>query len=154
MLRSLVGNLFGTPTAVRDAMGTARELLDDAWYTDAEKAENKATERKHAQGFIIEWLQATTGSRLARRVLAIAITGTWLSMKWLSWFFSFLAIWAGKRREQLIESSDLAEAHAVEMTAAVMLILGFYFAAPYMGDIAKSAIQKFGQSNGIQKPQS
>jgi len=31
------------------------------------------------------------------------------------------------------------------MTGAVMLILSFYFAAPYMGDVVKGALDRFGK---------
>jgi hypothetical protein len=147
-MSSLLGNLFGAPKAVEQAMGVAKELLDDAWYTGEEKAADRAEARREAQGLIVDWLRATTGSRLARRVIAFAITGTWLAMKWISWLFSFAAVWAGQRRDQLLQSSHLAEAQAAEMTAAVMLILGFYFAAPYMGELARGALQKFSKTPG------
>ena len=34
--------------------------------------------------------------------------------------------------------------YAHEMNGAMMLILGFYFAAPYMGSIVEGAMKKFG----------
>ena len=58
---------------------------------------------------------------------------------------SLAAIWvsdgaAGK----LADSTVILDGRIDTMTPAVMLILGFYFAAPYMGDLAKGALQKFG----------
>lgn len=144
---SFFGRLFGAPEAVDRAMGAAERLLDDAFYTGEEKAKDKAAAVQRAQEVTLRWVESTEGSRLARRVLAFAITFTWLGMKMLSWLFGFLAVWAGKRHDQLIESANLAQANATEMTAAVMLILGFYFAAPYMGDLAKGALQKFSAAN-------
>jgi hypothetical protein len=50
-------------------------------------------------------------------------------------------------------ASDAAKLHAAgaviggraeSMNGAMMLILGFYFAAPHMGKLAESALQRFG----------
>ena len=67
---------------------------------------------------------------------------------------SFLAIWVdpaipadgGASTAQLMQASAaLIDGRTERMTGAVMLILGFYFAAPYMGDLAQGALERFGK---------
>ena len=49
---------------------------------------------------------------------------------------------------KLIAASAVINESAQQMNGAVMLILGFYFAAPHMGDIAKVDMQRFGKQKG------
>lgn len=140
------GRLFGTDRAVEKVVDTATTLLDEAFYTDEEKAVSRAEARREAQGMVVEWMNATSGSRLARRVIAFMITGTWLFQHTMSTLMLSISVWTTDRSltGKLMGSSELLDARSAEMQSAVLLILGFYFAAPYMGDIAKSALTKFG----------
>jgi hypothetical protein len=151
---SFLGKVFGSDEALGKVVDTAKELLDEAFYTDQEEAAAKAVARDKAQGMVIEWIKASTGSRLARRMIALAITGTWLSMFLFATLMSFLAIWVdpaipadgGASTAQLMQASAaLIDGRTERMTGAVMLILGFYFAAPYMGDLAQGALERFGK---------
>lgn len=153
---SFLGKLFGADEALEKVIDTADKvvgmtgnLIDEAFDTDQEKAERKAAAAARAQSMVVEWVEASTGSRLARRVIAFAITGVWLGLKMFALGVSTLAVWANKETtvERLGETATLAQAGYTDMTPAVMLILGFYFAAPYMGDLAHAALEKFGKSN-------
>jgi hypothetical protein len=150
---SFIGKLFGSDKALEKGVDTATGLLDEAFYTDQEEAADKAAARDRAQGMVVEWIEASTGSRLARRAIALAITGTWLSMFIFATILSFAAIWVstdvpdgGASTAQLMQASAaLIDGRTERMTGAVMLILGFYFAAPYMGDLAEGALKRFGK---------
>jgi hypothetical protein len=144
---SFIGKLFGSDQALGKIVDTAKDLVDESFYTDQEQAKAKAGEA--ARGMVIDWVAASTGSRLARRFIAFSITGTWLAMYWLSTTLSIAAVWAEDELSlsQLQQSSAIADAAGQQMVSAVMLILGFYFAAPYMGDIASVALKKFGNDN-------
>lgn len=148
---SIFGKLFGTDSAVEKTIDTAGGLLDKAFYTDQEKAADRSEARREVQAMVIRWMEATTGSRLARRILAIAITFTWLSLFLTATIISVAAIFVTEGA-RLIQASELLDTRSETMTPAVMLILGFYFAAPYMGDLAKGALEKFGNGNR-NKPQ-
>jgi hypothetical protein len=50
--------------------------------------------------------------------------------------------------EKFVTSADVIGGYAENMNGAMMLILGFYFAAPYMGDMTKSALNKFSKPAG------
>jgi|TARA_B110000908_G_C10165142_1_gene407987 hypothetical protein len=146
---SFIGKLFGSDQALGKIVDTAKDLVDESFYTDQEEAEDKAKAGEAARGMVIDWVAASTGSRLARRLIAFSITGTWLAMYWLSTTLSIAAVWAEDELSlsQLQQSSVIADAAGQQMVSAVMLILGFYFAAPYMGDIASVALKKFGNDN-------
>ena len=141
---SFLGKLFGSDKALDKVIDTASSLLDEAFYTDQEEAVDKASARTEAQAMVIKWMEASTGSRLARRVIAFAITGTWLSMYWLTAMTAIAGVWATDKAEKLKASGLIMDAAADVMISPVMLILGFYFAAPYMGDLAKGALARFG----------
>lgn len=139
-----LGKLFGTSDAVKEIIDAGARIADEFHYSDEEKAEDKAAATTEARRMVLEWMANTQGQNLSRRIIALSITGTWLLTHMISTSFAFGAIWAGKRQEQMVDSSALLDARLDGMTGAVMLILGFYFAAPYMGDIAKGALDRFG----------
>lgn len=147
---SFLGKLFGSDDALAKVVDTASDLLDEAFYTKEEQAADRAAARDKAQGMVIEWIQSSTGSRLARRLIALSITGTWLLMYVIASLMSFFSVWSAPFADRLTASSQLLDARSETMVPPVMIILGFYFAAPYMGDMAKAALEKFGKT-GVNK---
>ena len=91
---------------------------------------------------VVDWMKNTQGQNLARRLLALSISGVWLSMWVASALVSMAAVFVNDSGTmtalKLGAVSDIAQANAGEMNAPVMLILAFYFAAPHMGDVAKA----------------
>lgn len=141
---SWLGKLFGTDAATEKVISTASGLLDNAFYTDQEEARDKAEMAKETHQFILKWLEATTGSRLARRVLAFNVAGIWSVQYLATQILSLVAIWSDDPK-RLEASVKVLENSMEQTTAALMLVLGFYFAAPYLGDIASVALKKFGK---------
>jgi hypothetical protein len=147
---SFFGKLFGTDAAADNIINRGFDLVDKSFYTKQEQGEAALKAEAEARGLIVEWLQATTGSRLARRALAFMITGTWLFMYIAATLLSFAAVWVNDTLTgaRLTASTTLLDGRIETMTSPVMLILGFYFAAPYMGDLARGALEKFGKGKG------
>lgn len=146
-----LGKLFGSDTAVSKTIDTARHIVDEAFYTDEEEANDKAAATTEARGFLVRWLEATTGSRLARRVLALSTTGVWLLQYVLAGLCSFIGVFTtGELTAKLNTAAAMLDARANMMIEPVMLILAFYFAAPHMGEFAKSILSRW-QQRGIQK---
>ena len=142
---SWLGKLFGGSEATTTIIDQTFGLIDKSFYTKQEQGEALAKAESEARQMTIEWLQSTSGSRLARRVLAFMITSVWLFMFLLSTFASIVAIWSGEiNAENLREMTAILDGRIDTMTPAVMLILGFYFAAPYMGDMARGALERLG----------
>ena len=142
---SLLAKIFGADKAVEGAINSAKVLVDEAFYTREEEASDKAKATTEARGVLVKWLEATSPSRLARRVLALSITGVWLSLFVMATFLDLAAIWFAEKATQLTASAVLVDGRTETMTSPVMLILGFYFAAPYMGDVAKTALERMGK---------
>lgn len=142
MLGSLVGKLFGDNKAIEAGITTVANGLDKLVYTDQEKAEAHALAVTEARSMLVNWMEATQGQKLARRIIALSITFVWLFMYLSSMFISVVAVWVDDAVNYR-ESAKIIGGYADSMNGAVMLILAFYFAAPHIGDIIKPAMEKF-----------
>lgn len=108
--------IFGTPATVEKAVDGVVNGVDAMFFTDEEKsrANLQLLEAK------IEFYRATQGSRLARRVLAFMVVGTWLSMILFGLTMNAIGF---------TELSDHAYNVATEtLGTPVAIIIGFYFA--------------------------
>lgn len=140
---SFWGKLFGTDEAIKSAVGAVKDGLDALVYTDEEKASDAAKERSEARSMLVEWMQATQGQNLARRLISLAITGVWLLQYIVATFASSLAVFWMSQAEKLNKLAEIQVETANTMSGPVMLILAFYFAAPHMGDFAQAIIGTF-----------
>ena len=141
---SWVGKLFGSDKAAEKLIDTVSSGIDKAFYTSEEKAEDRAIARREGHAFIIEWLKSTTGSRLARRVIALIVTCMWTLQYLTAQLLLIIAVWSDTP-EPYRDSARIIGENIDQSTGAMMLILGFYFAAPHMGAIAEAALNKFGK---------
>ena len=141
---SFWGKLFGTEKALTGIVDGVTNGLDALVYTDEEKAAAAADDRSEARKMVVGWMAATQGQNLARRLIALSITGVWLSMYLVSVLCAMAAVFTNG--DGINEVGIIAKSAATDMNPAVMLILAFYFAAPHMGDIAKAVSGRFTQS--------
>ena len=140
----ILGKLLGTDKAVTNIIDTVGRVVDEFHYSGEEKAADKAKAVSEGRAMIVEWLQSTTGSRLARRIIALSFTFIFLLMHMISTTMIVASGWVeAARSKQLVASSQVLDERLVSMTGAMMLILAFYFAAPHMGAIVQGAMQKF-----------
>ena len=156
---SFWGRLFGSSESIDKIVDHAASGLDKLWYTDEEKSEDAAKRRTESLSFFIEWLRATQGQNLARRFIAISSTLMWLTMYFISWTLEALSPWFSGQAVLVIDgekievttgylmslSAESINGYAVTMNGAMMLILGFYFAAPHLDKIVGHAIERFGE---------
>ncbi len=147
---SFWGKLFGTEKALTGIVDGVTNGLDALVYTDEERAADAAADRSEARKMVVGWMAATQGQNLARRLIALSITGVWLSMYLVSVLCAMIAVFTNAdgvvTAEKVSQVGVIAKSAAMDMNPAVMLILAFYFAAPHMGDIAKAVTGKFTQS--------
>lgn len=149
---SFFGKLFGSEKAMDTMVTGASNALDKLWYTDEEKADAAQQSNREIRQMVVNWMQSTQGQNLARRFIALLITSVWLLQKVVSMGLSIASVWVDPTvSEKLIESATVINSASGDMTSAMMLILGFYFAAPHMGSIAEAALKRFGGSN-LNKP--
>lgn len=137
-----LGRLFSSNTALEKGVDAAIKGVDAVFYTEEEKATDRKETLKQVGKLVVEWMTASQGHRLARRLIAVSITFTWILMYVLCGFMSVVAAFVEKP-QSFRDSGEELYNYATSMNGAVMLILGFYFAAPYMGDLVKSAVTKF-----------
>jgi len=147
-MANLLSRIFGTDKALESAVDGVTKGLDALVYTDEEKAQAASQDRAEARALLVQWLEATSGQHLARRLIAVSITTVWLLQYIFSWLALTIAVFAeGPMQDQLNKASELTTQHANGMTGAVMLILSFYFAAPHMDKIVGVALDRFGNRN-------
>jgi len=148
---SFFGKLFGTEKALAGIVDGVTNGLDMLVYTDEEKAGDAAKDRSEARQMVVQWMASTQGQNLARRLIALSITGTWLGLHLLTALIGSAAAFTNDvgvvTAEKLHEVVEIIKSvSSMEASPAVMLILAFYFAAPHMGDIAKAVTGKFTKS--------
>lgn len=146
---NFLGKLFGTEKAITSVVDGVSKGLDALVYTDEEKAIAAAQERSEARQMLVGWMAATQGQNLARRLIALSITGVWLLQYVIAQVTYSISIFVTGAEEKLQTLSEFLRQGASDMNSAVMLILAFYFAAPHMGDIAKAITGKF--TNNVNK---
>ena len=137
------GKMLGSDKTIEKSIDTVSSGIDALFYTDEERANDGAKERAQARQSLIKWLDATQGQNLARRILALVITGVWLLMYLAATILAVCALWS-THADQLKAGAKIIGERATEMNGAMMLILGFYFAAPHLGSIVNVAMKKFG----------
>jgi hypothetical protein len=152
--------IFGTEKFVEKGLSMIESAGDKLWYTDEEKADDRAKKGEQVRAFMVNWMESTKGQNVARRMLAVGITFVWLSMYIIGTIMGVVAPWldstvsvnamgvviegAMSTYSKLMASSVALDAKADKMSGAVMLILAFYFAAPHMDKIVVGALEKFG----------
>lgn len=140
---NLLSTIFGKSDIVKEGLAMLRDTGDSLIYTDEEKAKDQADRVAAERNIIINWMDTTKGQNLARRLLALIITSVWLFMYIISATLNIVAIWI-TNPDNIKESAIVIGNYAEQMTGAMMLILAFYFAAPHMGKIVDSALNRFG----------
>lgn len=143
----LLGRLFGSDKAFSKVADHAAAGLDKLIYTDEEKSDVVAADRSEARQMLIEWLRHTQGQNLARRVIAFMIAGVWLMQFMAAQLLAIYSTWADPEiLDKLRETATILSDNANQMNGAMMLLLGFYFAAPHLDKIISPAMQKFGKT--------
>ena len=142
---SLIGRILGTDEAIKAGIDTVASGLDALVYTDEEKAQDHAKAVTEARSMLVGWMEASQGHRLARRIIALSITFSWLALVLVTLGLGALSI-VFESTQEFAQIAEITSDSMESMQGAVMLILAFYFAAPHIGDIVKPAMDKFSKS--------
>lgn len=142
---SAIGRIFGTDKAAESLVNNVAKGFDKLVYTSEEKAEAHARDVSEARSMVIEWMKTTSGQNLARRVLAFFVAGIWGLFYLASAGVGVGAVWVSDPEavKNLTETGRVLGEYANQMNGAMMLILGFYFAAPHLGKVVDTAMAKF-----------
>lgn len=137
----LISRIFGSEKALSATIKGVTNGLDALVYTDEERATDAKEERKQARQMIVGWMEKTQGQNLARRFIAMVVTLIWAVQYVLAMAMDAAAVWITD--ERLTQSADSIRAGGESVTGAMMLVLAFYFGAPYAGQIIGGAMDKF-----------
>lgn len=137
-MMSLLGRLFGSTNAGEAVLNGAVDAVDKIWYTEEEKAEDVAKAKTEAFSVYREWLESTSGSRVARRLLAMGAFGIWSLQHLSAMMFQLIAIW--KVDPKFTEAATVLGDVASSNNALVGLVFAFYFGGPVLVDATKGAV--------------
>ncbi len=134
--------MFGSGDAAEQVVGHIASGVDSLFYTDQEEASDKAQARREGYAVYMEWLKSTSGSRVARRLIALLVTGIWAIEHIASVICGTVAIWSADKAPY-IEASDMFARHATENNTLVGVVLLFYFGGPAAIDGVKGLVSKW-----------
>ena len=142
-MRGWLGKIFGTERALESVVDSVSSGLDKLNFSDQEKAEFN----KKMSCVVVDWVSSSSGQNRTRRFLAISITFVWLLQYIFAMVSSAVAPWIDPSSSLLLmKSVGAVGSYADGMTGAMMLILGFYFAAPHIGSFVGAAMDKFSKT--------
>ncbi|MBA1446519.1 MAG: hypothetical protein M3H12_14500 [Chromatiales bacterium] len=137
-----LGSLFGTAKAGETIVEGISNAADKLFYTDEEQAEDAAKARTEGFGVYMAWLESTSGSRLARRVIALMVTGIWATEHMMSVALGSYAVFATDPVKWERVSAMLA-GNATENNALVGVVLLFYFGGPAAMEGVKGLVDRW-----------
>lgn len=139
-----LGNMFGTASAAERVIDNVSKGIDKLWYTEEEKSEDRMKAVKEGNAVYMEWLRSTMGSRVARRFIAVVVTVLW-ALQWLaSLILSVAAVWVDPSLvDPMLASAEIVQTSGIEITGAMMVVLGFYFLGNKADGFIKVALEKF-----------
>jgi hypothetical protein len=142
-----IKRMMGSQSAVDKAIDGLYNGLDKLVYTGEEKAEDQRMATQQAREMALKWMDATQGQNIARRFLAMSLTMLWGAIFGAQVLLSSVAPWCAEETTlKIMVSVDALNQASDQLTGAMMLILGFYFAAPHLSKIAPLAMARFGKT--------
>ena len=140
---SFLGKLFGTDKAGEKLVDGATSAIDKIWYTEEEKAEDAAQAKREAAAVYMKWLESTSGSRLARRMIAFMVTAPWALANFVAMVLRASAPFFPESAEVINASASSLTSDASENNTLVGVVLLFYFGGPAAVDASKGLVQKW-----------
>jgi hypothetical protein len=142
MIGGIISKLLGTEGAAERMVESVSSGLDKLVYTSEEKADDSAKERAAAREMIIRWHEATSGSNLARRVIALAVTFAYLSCYGLAGVLNVILPWVseGVAIKMAVSSSQFLMM-GQEMFMPFTLILAYYFTVAASGKVMDKILE-------------
>lgn len=144
---SILGTLFGGAGAGKEIVAQVGGALDEMFYSNQEVAEDAAQARREGYAAFMEWMKSTSGSRIARRIIALTVTGVWATLFVTSTIMRIAAVFTDDvgtlTSAKFIEVSVLCSSDAKELAPLVGIVLLFYFGGPAAIDGVKGLVMKW-----------
>ncbi len=118
-----LASLFGGGKTTDKIVDGVIDGVDAMFFTD----EEKSVANQKVLDFKLEWMKATQGQNIARRIIAVGVTAMWL--------LAGLII-LGAQAFGHVEFSKFAFTYLKDVVSTPFaIIIGFYFAAHIMGKL-------------------
>ena len=144
---SFIGKMFGSAKAGEKIIDGAMSGIDKLFYTDEEKAEDGRQAKRDVMGVYMKWLESTSGSRIARRLLAVGAFSIWAIEHAMSVVFRTAAIFTNElgviTADKFTEAGELLHASANDMQTLVGVVFAFYFGGPVLVDASANMLKKW-----------
>lgn len=151
MIGGVLGRIFGADKAGEAIINNASNAIDKVFYTKEEQAEDRAKAKTELLTVYMKWLESTSGSRIARRLLALGSFLIWAVEHAIATIFSVSAIWSANNAEMLLASAEIMREQAQSNNALVAVVFGFYFGGPVAVDVTKNLLTKWAEKGEVTK---
>ena len=121
--------LWDTPDTISKGVDAVIRTGDALVYTEEEKAEF----RLKVGEWLLKWQQATSGQNIARRLIAMLVTGVWLLESMVALVLTVFAAFHPDHKA-MADAADACWEAARGMGIPAGLILTFYFAPNKIGE--------------------
>ena len=156
-----IGKMFGSEKAGEKIIDGVTNGIDKLWHTDEEKADDRAQAKREGMAVYMKWLESTSGSRIARRMLAVGAFSIWAVEHITAVIMRVLSNWYGDVTKvvttsvngiqevvpvtinKLALSADFLTATALDMQTLVGVVFAFYFGGPVLVDASANMLKKW-----------
>lgn len=148
-----IAKMFGSQKAGEKIIDGVVSGVDKLWYTKEEKAEDAAQAKREGMAVYMKWLESTSGSRIARRLLAVGAFLIWAIEHITAVIMRVLSNWWGDvtkivdgvsvTTNKLALSADFLTETALEMQTLVAVVFAFYFGGPVLVDASANMLKKW-----------
>lgn len=153
---SFIGKMFGSSAAGDKIIDGVSKGIDKMWYTSEEKADDAAQAKREGMAVYMKWLESTSGSRIARRLLAVGAFSIWTVEHITAVIMRVLSSWFGDVKtivdgvslttNKLGEAAEYLTATALEQQPLVAFVFAFYFGGPVLVDASAGMLKKWAGS--------
>lgn len=155
------GRMFGSSESGEKIIDGAIRGIDKLFHTDEEKADEARAAKRDTMAVYMEWMKSTSGSRVARRFLALIVTIPWSFAHVMSMLLDAIAPFiSGVENIKVIINNEVVEravmsadkfaaaadslsenAHANNELVGVVLL--FYFGGPVASEAMQGLVGKW-----------
>ena len=138
----LLGKIFGSEKALGSLVKNGARALDKLYYTKEEKADDAAKHREKARDQVIDFMRATQGQNIARRLIALIIIGIWATFYVTGMLLVIVAVFNDANADNLKEAAVIINESISDVEAIMMLVIAFYFGAPHVDSVLKAVTDR------------
>ena len=138
----LLGTMFGSVKTGKALVDNISNGIDKLIYTKEEESEDAAKARSEGLTVYMTWLKSTSGSRVARRVIALIMVGIWAVEHISSVILGIMSVFMAAP-DKFVKASEMLAGYASNNNTLVAIVLAFYFGGPVAMDGIGAMLNKW-----------